>query len=574
MSCRGYDAQNKKEYLFYTEKHGSGDKKINWLHRRITQSGYTEVLDKHVYLFVADGRYLFTSRHNESDPNTRRMYVSSDFGENFVMARLPALKWYESFVVMTTHEVGAFIHINSNSSSGKGTLYTSDSTGEYYTVSLKNHLYVKRNYLRVVHDFYEVQSARGVYVTSVVDEHGNVASRITFNRGAEWSKLKAISCEGKTCGKGDLHLHMNYSRSTAMLRDQQYPLPLSKGTAPHIIMAHGVVGQHLRDKTNPTRVFISDDAGRTWYSSLPPGKYSYAIGDYGNLLYAVQRSVNSTDIWVSHDRGKCFQKFPLDTTGHFVLRGLVGDFKVGSLVGLAFGVPTRANNTSEWIVHAIKFGSALDRPCHKADYQKVAEQDCLLGFKRVFNLTKKEAICYNEANYKYDYFEKDVCACTVHDFECDYGYEKASQGSDCVKVKGYDVSKHCTVGQKTYLKSSSGRRLIPGDLCKDPESFATFTNASCTGYDYDAGVDYSDDVSYDNDNQNSKKAHKGVVGLLIVLILTIVTAALCVIGIMMYGRRNKSVEPVKYTRYSKLPDVDPDEGNPFQDDDDDDEMLK
>lgn len=72
-------------------------------------------------------------------------------------------------------------------------------------------------------------------------------------------------------------------------------------------------------------------------------------------------------------------------------------------------------------------------------------------------------------------------------------------------MKGYDVSKHCTVGQKTYLKSSSGRRLIPGDLCKDPESFATFTNASCTGYDYDAGVDYSDDVNYDNnDNQNSK----------------------------------------------------------------------
>jgi len=33
------------------------------------------------------------------------------------------------------------------------------------------------------------------------------------------------------------------------------------------------------------------------------------------------------------------------------------------------------------------------------------------------------------------------------------------------------------------------------------------------------------------------------------------------------------VEPVKYTRYSKLPAVDPDEGNPFEDDDDD-EMLK
>lgn len=35
-----------------------------------------------------------------------------------------------------------------------------------------------------------------------------------------------------------------------------------------------------------------------------------------------------------------------------------------------------------------------------------------------------------------------------------------------------------------------------------------------------------------------------------------------------------SVEPVKYTRYSKLPVAEPDEGNPFEDEDDDDEMLK
>ena len=117
---------------------------------------------------------------------------------------------------------------------------------------------------------------------------------------------------------------------------------------------------------------------------------------------------------VSHDRGKCFQKFPLDTTGHFVLRGLVGDFKVGSLVGLAFGVPTQANNTSEWIVHAVKFSSALDRPCEsgqsafvlyasfkcwhcmyvgrKSDYVNVTEKDCLLGYKRVLNLTKTDAM--------------------------------------------------------------------------------------------------------------------------------------------------------------------------------------
>ena len=68
---------------------------------------------------------------------------------------------------MTTHEVGAFIHVNGNASKSetcthahtththarieycilhhsgdhsRGTLYISDSTGEYYTVSLEKHL--------------------------------------------------------------------------------------------------------------------------------------------------------------------------------------------------------------------------------------------------------------------------------------------------------------------------------------------------------------------------------------------------------------------------------------------------
>ena len=74
----------------------------------------------------------------------------------------------------------------------------------------------------------------------------------------------------------------------------------------------------------------------------------------------------------------------------------------------------------------------------------------------------------------------------------DYGYHK-DQHDKCVEEEHYDLSKHCTVGQKTYVKSSNGLRLIPGDLCTNPESFVTFSNATCTGFDYDAGVDYPDD---------------------------------------------------------------------------------
>ena len=75
-----------------------------------------------------------------------------------------------------------------------------------------------KNYLSVVHDFYEVQSARGVYITSVREDgmyieglgyecitslymiDGHITSRISFNRGRSWSKLKPTRCVSQ-------HLH-------------------------------------------------------------------------------------------------------------------------------------------------------------------------------------------------------------------------------------------------------------------------------------------------------------------------------------------------------------------------------
>lgn len=84
----------------------------------------------------------------------------------------------------------------------------------------------------------------------------------------------------------------------------------------------------------------------------------------------------------------------------------------------------------------------------------------------------------------------------------DSGYERKPHRSDCTKVEGYNLGKHCTVGQKTYLKSSTGLRPIPGDLCTNPDKFVTYSNATCIGYDYDAGVDSTDKSS--NEGNQSK----------------------------------------------------------------------
>lgn len=52
------------------------------------------------------------------------------------------------------------------------------------------------------------------------------------------------------------------------------------------------------------------------------------------------------------------------------------------------------------------------------------------------------------------------------------------------------------------------------------------------------------------------------------------TKGQCIMHVYSIILMHFSVEPVKYTRYSKLPVNEPDEGNPFEDEDDDDEILK
>ena len=103
---------------------------------------------------------------------------------------------FQFYVVMATHEMGAFIHVYDGESkfpqtslvsahckfsvyclvftdTKYGKLYVSDSSGSRFTLSLNSHLYDIHYHMMghySVHDFYEVTSARGVYITSSVDD--------------------------------------------------------------------------------------------------------------------------------------------------------------------------------------------------------------------------------------------------------------------------------------------------------------------------------------------------------------------------------------------------------------------
>jgi len=89
---------------------------------------------------------------------------------------------------------------------------------------------------------------------------------------------------------------------------------------------------------------------------------------------------------------------------------------------------------------------------------------CLLGHQVRYTRRRRAAACFNGEQYERSEFRK-TCPCVDDDYECDYGYERSTEGGPCVAVMAISAlpPKVC-VG--TY-NISNGYRLVAGDTC-DP----------------------------------------------------------------------------------------------------------
>ena len=59
-------------------------------------------------------------------------------------------------------------------------------TGIVFATSLTKHLYPN---FHDVTDFYRVQSMRGVFLASQIQEDNSIQTKITFNRGGDWHAI-------------------------------------------------------------------------------------------------------------------------------------------------------------------------------------------------------------------------------------------------------------------------------------------------------------------------------------------------------------------------------------------------
>ncbi|KAF0396202.1 Oligoxyloglucan reducing end-specific cellobiohydrolase [Gigaspora margarita] len=372
----------------------------------------------------------------------------------------------KAYTILQSTTGSVFLDVVNSSQSGEeyGSLFKSDSTGVRYSLILDD---TNRNNVGNV-DFEKVQGmVDGIILANVVNNtqeliegtKKKVISKISFDDGSTWERLKIENCQGENC-------YLNLHSRTAIHRPGGV---FSSSSAIGLLMGVGNVGPYLKPYTD-SDTFMSRDVGRTW-SKIRNGESLYAFGDQGSIMVVVDDEFPTNSLLYSLNYGNSWNRYQFSdspvrithlitasnqSTMKFLIRGFIG--------------PENQNN-AKWILITVDFSSLLPRKCKKIDSDTItsdfeefdpmanSNNVCFLGEKVTYLRRKIDRKCKIDDDLR-KYATNKTCSCSEYDFECDVDYWR--EDGKC-KLFGYDHQRpaNCT-GQ--YL-TKSGYRKISKSKC-------------------------------------------------------------------------------------------------------------
>ncbi|XP_014670046.1 PREDICTED: sortilin-like [Priapulus caudatus] len=386
---------------------------------RSTDLGETsKVLLDRVHGLAVEGKFMYASILDQHGSQDRALVVSTDGGDTWDEAQVPAIRPEQFFTILDGSEGMVFLHVDELGTSGKGTLYTSGCSGLVFSESLRNHLYTKSDSIT---DFHKVKSMTGVYLASQIMPDSGVRTMITYNRGGSWQQIdqphKGVCSSAKTAC--NLHIHGPFSMSRNIVVPSP---PLSVESAPGLIIAHGNLGATLetddpdvfvsRDgsyswfkslcnlgatlETDDPDVFVSRDGGYSWFKSLS-GPHHFAIADYGSIIVAVPHNVsgNADTLKFSIDGGMEWHCYEFtNETVHFT--GLLTEPGSRSLFVNLWGYDVVSG---DWQITTIDFKAVLKTECKRLGYRKIAGDRCEGGWQPKSLFVDLNKTCNDEEKF-------------------------------------------------------------------------------------------------------------------------------------------------------------------------------
>uniref|UniRef100_A0AAY4F0H1 PKD domain-containing protein n=1 Tax=Denticeps clupeoides TaxID=299321 RepID=A0AAY4F0H1_9TELE len=388
----------------------------------------------------------------------RTIYYVSSKRDVFTPMKLPKYTLPKDLHVISTDEKRVVAAIQEWNQQETYNLYVSESSGVYYTLALENVMSSMGPEGNVMIDLYEVAGIKGMFLANK-KHNEQVKTYITYNKGRDWRLLQAPSVDLKgnsfhcVLPYCSLHLHLQVSANPYTSGNIA-----SKESAPGIIVASGSIGTELSNSN--VSMFITSDAGNTWREIFKE-EYSVLYLDQGGALVAIRHTpLPIRHLWLSFDEGRVWNKYGFTSSPLFV-DGVLGEPGEETLIMIIFG---HISHRSEWQLVKIDFRSIFNRRCTPGDYQTWHLHNdgdpCLMGVKRIYRKLKPVARCVMGKNQSVTMIS-EPCDCTESDFECDYGYERRSDGK-CTPAFWFlpsSVSRSCTT-EHTFLNSTGYRKVV------------------------------------------------------------------------------------------------------------------
>ncbi|KZO92920.1 Oligoxyloglucan reducing end-specific cellobiohydrolase [Calocera viscosa TUFC12733] len=401
------------------------------------------------------------------------LYVTID-GQNWAHASFPhgATRLLENaytVVESTTHSLA--VDVLTHSRSTIGTLFVSNSNGTFFVQSLKD---TNRNMEGFV-DFEELVGVEGVGLANYVANADEVEGRgvekqlrtvVTFDDGSSWDPIATPSelrGEKIACPNSDacnLHLH---SVSTPHNLGRIFSSP-----APGFVMGVGSAGDFLLPYEQ-CDTFLSTDAGVNW-KKVSENAHMYEFGGQGSIIVIVDDEDYTDYVQYSYDSGNTWHDLKLGVA--ISARGLTTVPDSTSQKFLLLGTLRRQDQTNDGrhVGIFLDFAPLQKRQCGDSDFERwyartAKGHECVMGHKQYYRRRKADADCFVGHKFEDPVEFEENCACSDHDYECDYNY--VLQGGQCVAAGPEPIPAGVCSGNRDNekYKGSSGYRLIPGNTC-------------------------------------------------------------------------------------------------------------
>ncbi|KAJ3370323.1 vacuolar protein sorting/targeting protein PEP1 [Allomyces arbusculus] len=381
---------------------------------------------------------------------TTELRVSMD-AEHASPVQFPAnvAGFSEGYTVVPSHRGALFVDVamHTGEKAAFGRLFKSNLNGTLLTMV---HDDTNRNTRGFV-DFERIQGIQGLAVLNTVvnknavvrgAEPKKVVTVMTYDDTQSWTPLTPPMYDSRgqrtDCTPGQqgcfLHLHSYTER-----RDPQNVFDAR--SAPGVFLGVGNVGDALRPYSEGN-VYVTRDAGHTWTEAVK-GAHQYEFGDHGAILLLVNDEVPTREVRYSVDDGRTFRAESIVP---------IADGLAGAPVRISL-VTTKPDSTSmrfllvgtregdhKPVLHFLDFETLNQRKCmfdendpEKSDFEpwSLSTGECLFGVRTVFYRRKATSTCAIKDGSFLTHSTTLNCACTPKDFECEFGFDRDSEGN-CV----------------------------------------------------------------------------------------------------------------------------------------------